>query len=57
MKETKTHFRRRPSKKAAPVKRVALSLEEQQAYEAQAQERDKRENDYGRHLPRDTKAR
>ena len=57
MKDTKPRFRRKPSKKAAPVKRVALSTEEQQAYETLAQERGKRESDYGRHLPRDAKTR
>jgi hypothetical protein len=57
VKETKTRFNRKPSKKAAPVRRVALSTEEQRAYEALAQERGKRESDYGRHLPRDAKTR
>jgi hypothetical protein len=57
MKEPNPRFRRKPSKKAEPVRRVALSAEEQLAYETLAQERGKRETDYGRHLPRDTKKR
>ncbi len=57
VKETKQRFARKPSKKSAPVKRVSLSTEEQQAYETLAQERGKRESDYSRHLPRDAKTR
>jgi hypothetical protein len=49
-------FKRAKSRqKTAPAKRVVLSPEAREAYEALAQERDERGRTYGRHLPSDKK--
>ena len=45
----------RDRRKAAPVKRVAISPEVRQAYEDAMRERDQRDRDHTQHLPDDFK--
>ena len=49
--------RAKPRQKTAPAKRIVLSAEEKEAYEAAAQERDERGRNYDRHLPSDKRGR
>jgi hypothetical protein len=50
-------FKRPPSrrKKVAPVKRIVLSDDAARAYENLVNERENRQQDYGRHLAADNK--
>jgi hypothetical protein len=57
MTEPSDHFKKAPRKKAAPVKRVALSAEARKAYEEMMQSRDERDRSYGQFLPADGKTR
>ena len=49
--------RPKATRKSAPVKRVVLSDEAQQAYEKLVRDRDARDRDYVRHLAADNKPR
>jgi hypothetical protein len=57
MTEQSDHFKKAPRKKAAPVKKVALSAEARRAYEDMIQNRDERARSYGQFLPADGKTR
>jgi hypothetical protein len=50
-------FKRPPSrrKKVAPVKRIVPSADAAKAYESLVNERENRQQDYGRHLASDNK--
>ena len=57
MTEPTERFKRPPSrrKKTQPVKRVVLSPDAAKAYENLVNERESRQQDYGRHLATDNK--
>lgn len=57
MTEQSDNFKKAPRKKAAPVKKVALSAEARRAYEDMMQNRDERARSYGQFLPADGKTR
>ena len=57
MPDTPDQFKRAPRRKASKGKRVALSAEAKAAYAALIEERVKRDEAYGRHLPERDKPR
>ena len=57
MTNTPDQFTRAPRRKPSKGKRVAISAEAKEAYAALIEERVKREETYGRHLPETGKPR
>lgn len=57
MPDNPDQFKRAPRRKASKGKRVAMSAEAKEAYAALIEERVKRAETYGRHLPETGKPR